>query len=116
MPVRNFIILLALLVLCMGIAVVAWLSGSELYLTAGRGRPPTHPAIILAMLAVAAVFCVRLHFAAVAIAGILAFGICLGIPMGLARNWTPTIPQYLLAVALVAATCYGFAQRYYLDE
>lgn len=120
MPIRNFLILVGLFAVCFAIVAIAWLSGSELYLfLPGRRHfgPPTHPGVILAVMAVAALLCCWLQFMSVTVVTLLAAGICLGIPIGnLVHSWTPGICQYLLATALGVIAWYGWTQRDYLTE
>ena len=128
MPLRVALILLGLFVVCLAIVLLAWLSGSEFYLFVpplsrwGIRRlsayaPPTHPSIVVGLLAT----CVALYFYSPHYAlvwfTILLGSLVLGSPIGyFFFAWKPTVAQVLLTLAMIAEACYGWSvQGYYLD-
>jgi hypothetical protein len=123
MPLRMVLTLLGLFGGCLAMALLAWASGSEIYILIPSRRyicmpPPTHPSVVLGLL----VACLVLYFYLPRY-GLLLFtallgGLLLGSVVGYGVfAWIPTIPQVLLTLAMIAESAYGWTvQDYYLDD
>ena len=123
MPVRQLMQLLALFAACLAIVGIAWASGSELYLFIPSRRfrpiypPPTHPVVILMVLATSPILTYWVRQTGVYVFMIIAAGIVLGSAVGVcAFNWTPSWAQHLLTVAMIATSIYAWKQKYYFEE
>jgi hypothetical protein len=118
-----FLILIGLLAACVGVVLLAWKTGSELYVFSPASRlhlhvskPPDDPLMVLALFVIPVLlYFYSQHFALIAFS-ILTADVLLGSVIGFAvYAWTPSILQHLLSVAMVAAAAYGWVQREYFD-
>ena len=123
MPLRMFLILMGLLAACVGVVLLAWATGSELYVFLPPGRhhfhlskPPTDPVIMLVLLAVPLlIYFYSQHYALIAFS-LLTAAVLAGSLVGFVLfAWTPSILQHLLSAVMVVAAAYGWAQREYFD-
>jgi len=127
MPIRQFLILLGLFVICLATIGIAWATGNELYLWWMPLRhwfpylpppePPTHPLVFLLAFGVVGVWqCLVGRGARVGLCIITGF-LILGSVIGwFAYHWTPTVCQCLLTVAIVALTIYYGKQIDYIED
>jgi hypothetical protein len=124
MPLRVALILFGLFTGCLAIVCMAWAIGSEFYVflpsrhIASISRPPTHPCEVLILLAVCvALYLYSPHYALLFFTALLA-GLLLGSLVGYGVfAWTPTVPQVLLTLTMIAEAAYGWTiQDYYLDD
>jgi hypothetical protein len=123
MPLRILLILAGLFVGCVAIVALAWAIGSELYVFVPSrfrwvGKPPTHPSVVLAMLATcAALFLYSPRYALFFFTALLAC-LLLGSLVGYGVfAWKPTLMQALLTFAMIAETAYGWTiQDFYLED
>jgi hypothetical protein len=124
MPLRTALILCGLFVVCVAIVVLAWVIGSEFFVFLPRRwltsihKPPTHPSVVLALLAACvALYLYSPHYALLyftALLGCLLLGSLVGYGV---FNWNPTLMQVLLTLAMIAEVSYGWSiQNYYLDD
>ncbi len=123
MPLRMILILIGLLAASVGVVLLAWKTGSQLYvfLPASRlylhvSKPPTDPLMVLALFVIPVLlYFYSQHFALIAFS-CLAGGILAGTVIGFAvYAWTPSVFQHLLSLVMVAAAAYGWTQREYFD-
>ncbi len=123
MPVRTLAIIAILLAVTFGIILLAWISGSELYLfcpgnNAGFGiaLPPTSHIWLFALLFIAVNLSLwSPHYALVAFT-IIGLGIPLGTVIGWGVfQWTPSVCQCLLTASIIATLWYCWKNREYLD-
>ena len=122
MALRTFLILMGLLAACVGIVLLAWTTGLELYLyfpgrhRFGAPRPPTDPRLCLVSLAIPILlYFYSQHYALIAFT-VVAASVVLGILIGhFVYAWTPSILQYLLSAATAGTAAYGWAQQEFFD-
>jgi hypothetical protein len=120
MPVRNLALLLGLFCLCLGIVGLAWGTESQLYLyfpSRFVHRPPTHPGVILALLVATLPIAYWLRQSGVYVFAVLTAGMLAGSVVGRAAfQWTPSLAQHFLAVAMIATSIYAWKQKYYFED
>jgi hypothetical protein len=122
MPFRQFLILVGLFSCCLAIVGIAWMSGGELFLwlPSRRGHPnlpPSHPGLILGCLVVSGLLTAWLRQFGVYLLYIATAGMLLGTAIGFfVYHWTPSWPQHLLTIGMIATSIYASKQKYYFDE
>jgi len=122
MPFTRVLILLLLLSSCVAIILLAWFSGAELYLylPSRRGvlhRPPTDPRLLLFLLSFSVPLGYWLRQAGVYYFMVMTGGMIAGSIVGyLGFDWTPSIMQHALVVAMAATSIYGWRQKDYFEE
>lgn len=123
MPIRQFLILLGLFALCLAIIGIAWATGNELYLWMPPSRytppskPPTPPWLFLVFFGVFAFIEWLGGSGAGAGLSLITGGLFLSSVIGwFAYNWTPTICQHLLSVAMFVLSVYYWKQIDYIED
>ena len=125
MPIGRLLTLFGLLGLCLAVVGIAWATGSEFYLFVPAGRwghghlyrPPTHPGIILGLLATSVLLTYWFRQNGLYVFIIMAFGILLGSAVGfLVFGWTPSWAQHVLFVAMIVTSIYAWQQKDYFED
>lgn len=123
MPVRVLAILGGLLALMLGVLALAWVTQAELYLCLPGLRfrfrinvPPTHPVVVLFVLAAPTVVALYSRHFGLMLFMLFPVGLLASSAIGYAAfQWTPSVFQHLLTLAAAATAVYGWSQREYFE-